>query len=236
MKGMLTAALAVTAMAGCATMSEEAADTNGAGYRALGTEPFWSVTIGGGRMVFDTPEGGFSVVAPAPRTTFNGRRYETARLTVDITHGECSDGMSDRRYADTVRVTADGRELSGCGGDILPPAALAGTSWAIVAIGGEAVSGELYHLSFTSERMSGQAGCNRFTGDYRVSGDTLTVGALAMTRMACVSLDGATGRDPMAHERRFGEIVSGPVRVSFPNGDTLVLTGANGEIRLRRAI
>lgn len=153
-----------------------------------------------------------------------------------IAAGECSDGMSDRRFADTVRVTADGRALSGCGGDILPPEALAGTNWAIVEIGGEAVSGELYHLSFTGDQVSGQAGCNRFTGGYRQADGTLTVGGLAMTRMACVSPDGAAGGDPMAHERRFGEILGVPVRISFPDGDTLVLTGANGEVRARRAI
>src|SRR5688500_16436138 len=45
-------------------------------YRALGTEPFWSVTIADGRMTYDSPEGGFSVDAPAARATAGGRRFE----------------------------------------------------------------------------------------------------------------------------------------------------------------
>ena len=102
----------VVGLAACATVP--AAPPVGESYRALGTEPFWSVAIEGGQMRFETPEGGFTVPAPAPRPSFNGHRWATPRLTVDVTHGECSDGMSDRRFADTVLVVADGRELRGC--------------------------------------------------------------------------------------------------------------------------
>lgn len=91
-------------------------------YRALGTEPFWSVTIEGGQMVYQPADGPrIAVSAPSPRTSFNGHRYETARLVVDVTHVPCSDGMSDNRYADTVLVVADGRELKGCGGAVTRP-------------------------------------------------------------------------------------------------------------------
>ncbi len=231
MRAMLMAALAATTMAGCATVAEQGPE-NGAFYRALGTEPFWSVTIGGGRMVYEAPgQPRIDVAAPAPRATPNGRRYESAAFTVDISPGPCSDGMSDRTYPDTVRVAFAGAEppLAGCGGAPLAPATLADTNWTIVAIGGAAVSGERYHLSFTADQISGQAGCNRFSGGYQHSGETLTVGGLAMTRMACPG-------PGMAHEQRFSEIVRGPVRIGFPDGDTLVLTGPNGEIRARRVI
>ena len=40
----------------------------------------------------------------------------------------------------------------------------------------------------------------------------------------------------MTHEARAAAILSGPVTACFPDGDTLVLTGAGGAIRLRRAI
>lgn len=99
-------------LAGCATVS--AADDEP--YRALGTEPFWSITVAGGRMTYDSPEGGFSVPAPAPQELGDGRIYETRRITLQVSHGECSDGMSDRRYPQTVRAVIDGRELRGCGG------------------------------------------------------------------------------------------------------------------------
>jgi len=56
----------------------------------------------------------------------------------------------------------------------------------------------------------------------------LTPGAIAATRMACPG-------PRMAHEQRAFAILSGPVTVSHPDGDTLVLTGEAGSIRLRRA-
>ncbi|WP_166039252.1 META domain-containing protein [Sphingosinicella sp. YJ22] len=201
-------------------------------YRALGTEPFWNVTIVDGRMVYqDAEQRVINVPTPEPRPSFNGRRYVSQRLTIDITHGRCSDGMSDRVYADTVLVLADGRELRGCGGAILPPATLDDTSWRIVAIDGADVSREDgYEIQFEANRLSGRAGCNRFGGSYRVSSDGFQAGPLAMTRMAC---PGAR----MAHEQAVARLLAGRVRLYYPDGDTLIMRGvAGGEIRLRRSI
>lgn len=91
-------------------------------YRALGTEPFWSITIEGGRMTYETPEGGFSVPAPRGQELDDGRLWEIRRITLQSSNQECSDGMSDRRYAQTVRAVVDGRALQGCGGDVTEPA------------------------------------------------------------------------------------------------------------------
>ena len=218
-------------LAGCATVPPGDVPPTGAEpYRALGTEPFWSVTIVGGRMSYEAPDvPRVSVPAPPPRTTFNGHRYETRQLTVDITHGQCSDGMSDRRYADTVMVVVDGRTYHGCGGAILAPTTLADTSWRIVEIDGQPVQGDNYFLQFGSDRVSGQAGCNRFSGGYAVEGEMLAPGAIAATRMAC---PGAR----MEHEGRVLRMVGGPVRMSFPDGDTLLLSGNGVTVRLRRSI
>src|SRR3546814_17231707 len=70
----------------------------------------------------------------------DGERYVTDRLKVDVARGECSDGMSDRRYRDTVTVTADGQTVKGCGGGILPPTEIEGTTWTLVSIGGVPVA------------------------------------------------------------------------------------------------
>jgi heat shock protein HslJ/uncharacterized membrane protein len=202
----------------------------GPSYRALGTEPFWSVTIGGGRMVYDDPEGRrVAVRTPAARPSFNGRRYVTRRLAVDITRQQCSDGMSDRIFADTVLVTVDGRTLRGCGGAILPPATLQNTSWEIVGIDGVRVpGGEQYQLSFSANQVSGRAGCNSFSGRYQVGRDGFQAGPLGMTRMACPGPD-------MQHEQAVSRILAGRVRLYYPDGQTLVMRGvAGGEIRLRR--
>ena len=87
-------------------------------YRALGQEPGWSLLIANGRIDYngDYGETRIAVVRPEPRPTFNGHRYETRRLTVDVTHGRCNDAMSGHGYADSVTVTADGKTVRGCGG------------------------------------------------------------------------------------------------------------------------
>jgi heat shock protein HslJ len=214
--------------AACATPAAPGAPHGS--YHAIGNEPFWSVELAHGRIAYDPANGrGFSIAAPRPRTTPNGYRYETRRLTVEITRGECSDGMSDRRYADTVTVTVGGETLRGCGGALVPPYRLAGTSWAIVDIAGRDVHGGRYYLHLGEGRFSGRAGCNRLAGAYSLDGETLTFGPIARTRMTCP--------EPlMSHERSALQVLGGPVRIRFPDRDTLVLTGSGGRLRLRRAI
>lgn len=90
-------------------------------YRALGTEPFWSITIANGQMTYSTPDGGFAVRAPRGQELGDGRLWETRRITLQASNQLCSDGMSDRRYSQTVRAVVDGRTLQGCGGEVTEP-------------------------------------------------------------------------------------------------------------------
>ena len=85
-------------------------------YRAIGTEPFWDLTIGR-EMVFTDRGTDLVVVQPTPRPIhgFAGDIYQTPRIHVNIVHGNCSDGMSDRVYPDSVQLTVDGRAYRGCG-------------------------------------------------------------------------------------------------------------------------
>ena len=205
----------------------------GAANIALGTEPGWTLEITPERLNYaaDYGETVIRVANPGARPSFNGERYATDRLTVDVTHSECSDGMSDRRYRDTVTVTADGKTVKGCGGAILPPAALADTSWTFVSIDGTPVTADRpTSLVFEGDRMSGSAGCNRFGGSYKVADGLLTAGPLAATLMAC---PGAA----MEQERAFFALVDAPAGVSFPSDGTMVLTGKDGRTAvLKRAI
>ena len=87
-------------------------------YEARGQEPGWHVLIHEGRIdyVGNYGEKKISVARPDPRPSFNGRRYETRRLAVDVTYSRCNDAMSGHGYEHQVRVTADGESFSGCGG------------------------------------------------------------------------------------------------------------------------
>lgn len=91
-------------------------------YRAVGQEPGWVLNIANGRIDYlgDYGETRINVPRPDPRTSFNGHRYETQRLIVDVTRTSCNDAMSGHGYADTVIVIADGRTVRGCGGERQP--------------------------------------------------------------------------------------------------------------------
>lgn len=87
-------------------------------YRALGQEPGWTLTIAEGRIDYagDYGDTRITVPRPEPRPSFNGRRYETERLTVDITYSRCNDSMSGFGFEHQVTVIADGTTVRGCGG------------------------------------------------------------------------------------------------------------------------
>jgi heat shock protein HslJ len=103
-------------LAACATVPAAVEEP----YRALGTEPFWSITIANGRMTYQSPEGSFSVPAPRGQETGDGRIWETSRIRLHIWHEQCSDGMSDNSYPQAVRAVVDGITLNGCGGPPTP--------------------------------------------------------------------------------------------------------------------
>lgn len=64
---------------------------------------------------------------------------------------------------------------------------LAGTSWMVQSIGGQAVgSGKPPTLSFSSSMgISGNGGCNGFSGQATLKGMMLAVGPIMATKMSC---------------------------------------------------
>ena len=95
----------------------------------------------------------------------------------------------------------------GCGGGNPKPAggggtpqpapgaggSLAGQEWSLTSLGGSPAEpgngGKPATLTFSDadSRVSGFAGCNRLAGTYQAKGDSLRIGPLALTRMACPS-------------------------------------------------
>jgi len=86
-------------------------------YHGVGTEPFWDVLIDEHDVTF-TLAGAQPIRQPTPQVVhgFAGEIYQTPRINVNIVHGQCSDGMSDRVYPAQLQVTVDGRRFNGCGG------------------------------------------------------------------------------------------------------------------------
>ncbi len=102
------------------------------------------------------------------------------------------------------------------------------SQWRVAAINGETTPAlPNYRIAFAKGRVSGQFGCNHFGGDYRVSGETLTTGAVAMTEMACSG--------PGDHFEGLGlAIIQQPMRLNWTSASRLTLANAAGSIALKR--
>lgn len=109
-----------------------------------------------------------------------------------------------------------------------PPASsrpLVGTYWKAIELGGKATPAQdpvrEAHLQFQADgRVSGSDGCNRTTGGYTVSGESLTFGRMAATRMACL--------DTGDTERSFREALEATMRWRI-TGDRLELLSGSGD-------
>lgn len=192
-------------------------------YKALGTEPFWSLKINKEGMVFEH-DGVRRVSAKdvQARPSFNGWRYTSPKISADVTFTPCSDGMSEWTYMDTVTVMVDKKEYRGCGGGIVPPETLEGTAWQVRSITGVSIPGEREAMvNFADGRMSGSVGCNRLGAEYTFADRKLGFGPVMSTKMACP--------DPVGkQEYAFTAVLGALTSTTFPGDGSMVLTGKDG--------
>jgi heat shock protein HslJ/uncharacterized membrane protein len=205
-----------------------------AAFHALGTEPFWGVTVANGRLDYDEAGGErFSIPAPPRVDHAGGWSWTTDRIVIRVDVRPCNDGMSNRVYPTDVRMTMlrdsrlAGTSWLGCGGYSFDDS-LAGSVWQIVLIDEDAVNGDAYRLNFTGDQVSGRAGCNQFNGPYRRGEHGgITFGALATTRRACPEAG-------MTHGRRVLEILGRPSNLRYSDPRTVALGNEEGGMMLRR--
>lgn len=66
---------------------------------------------------------------------------------------------------------------------------LDGTAWRAVGFGPglreSPPTGATFSLEIHGDRLSGRSGCNRYTGNWRMDGDRMSIGPLASTKMTC---------------------------------------------------
>lgn len=134
--------------------------------------------------------------------------------------------------------------VAGCGttlngsADVPRAPELAGTNWEVTGYDAgqravvDVIDGTELTVAFgTDGRVSGSAGCNRYTAAYTTTGDTLSIAQAAATRRMCVTPEGA-----MQQEQRFLEAL-GKAATARLDGDRLELRTADGAlaVTLRRA-
>lgn len=118
MRGFLIATAVLVAGCGPKAPPASTSDPVAERYEARGQEPGWHLLIHAGRIDYTGNYGDkkISVERPDPRPSFNGRRYVTNRLVVDVTYARCNDAMSGFGFEHQVMVIADGETFRGCGG------------------------------------------------------------------------------------------------------------------------
>ncbi|MET0370888.1 MAG: membrane-like protein [Sphingobium sp.] len=87
-----------------------------ADYRAIGTEPFWSVTIERHAATLDRPDHAPATFSVVHVDNGGARSWSGDGFALRVTPGPCSDGMSDAIWSDTVQVSLGAGTLKGCGG------------------------------------------------------------------------------------------------------------------------
>jgi heat shock protein HslJ len=109
----------------------------------------------------------------------------------------------------------------------LPEVSLEGTAWSLAAfIEGETTTSLLADteitLAFEDGQASGSAGCNNYFASYTLERGALRFGAVGMTKMFCVTPEGA-----MEQEARYGDILSAVTLFEW-DADQLTLRTADG--------
>ncbi|MCC4232113.1 membrane-like protein [Sphingobium soli] len=86
-------------------------------YRAIGTEPFWAVTVRGATAVLERPDAPPLRYGVRQEMDSKSLRYLGDGFTMTISEGPCSDGMSDALWSDRVQIAFAQGVYKGCGGD-----------------------------------------------------------------------------------------------------------------------
>ncbi len=86
-------------------------------YRAIGTEPFWAVTVRGDAATLERPDHPPVRFTVARHVEERVIRYSGDGFAMTISDGPCSDGMSDALWRDRVAVAFGDGVLKGCGGE-----------------------------------------------------------------------------------------------------------------------
>jgi heat shock protein HslJ/uncharacterized membrane protein len=209
--------MALVAAASTQGLAASAAET----LTARGNEPFWTLSLSETGVTFELLGGAQRFEAPSvERSVVDGRPQITARqggetLVMKVTERLCADTMSGMPFPIGVEVALGGKTYTGCGGEIMT--AIEG-GWRAIRLGNDELPADvIVTVVFGRDgQVSGKSGCNNFSGPYTLSGEGLSFGGLAQTKMACPS-------PAMEVEQRVSEMLSRITRVT---------PGENGQLRL----
>jgi len=220
-----------------AVTDRPAVPTGDAPYHAGGNEPFWSVKVVRRDLLLSrlnseklalTVSGVERSEVGAITVTAGGRQVPSG-VRLIRRPVLCHDSMTGMPHPETVRLILGETVLTGCGGD--PRDLLAGPDWQVHQINGQDMI-ETAQISLTFDpdgTTSGNGSCNRFRGRYDLTGEGLSFGRIATTRMACPAA-------AMKREGRVLEALKAVTRFDIDaTGALLLLDGGKARIVARSA-
>lgn len=97
--------------------------------------------------------------------------------------------------------------------------------WSFITINGDSVNNEKAFIAFIENKVSGNTGCNSFTGDITLSKGEIEFGTIASTRKMCMDIS--------FEETLFSLIGNNKWAATF-NKEIIVLTKEDNKIELKR--
>lgn len=159
------------------------ADTLPLQLSARGNEPFWLLQRKGEMASLRRPSGdrdftNVHIQYNSADANWTLRLNDDSQLT--ITKQVCTDTMTGMPYPYSAQLQHNDSQLTGCAGE--PRQLLAGATW---RLHGTKLT-EAPTIRFMNDgRVNGFAGCNRFFGNYQLTGEGLQLGRMAATKMMC---------------------------------------------------
>lgn len=196
-------------------------------FRASGNEPFWSLTLEQGMLSLNRLNEG--ELAPQPYVTEERGRVSSSGaqpVSLQVTEQLCRDSMSGMPFPQQASVRVDGATLEGCGGE--PARLLQGGEWVVEDIDERGIiDRSRVTLNFWRDgRVTGRASCNNFMGQYQLTGEGLSIGQTATTRMACAP-------SLMEQEQRVLRNLENLQGFDFDETGALLLRAGSGSFKAR---
>lgn len=173
-------------------------------FKAIGTEPFWSLEISEEMIRFQGIEAGSEFttphVEPVRAMDANVKLYrintESGEMEVRISMQNCSDGMSDNKHDYKVDINLrrknqkENVNYSGCGNYIADYRLF--DIWLLEELEGKKVTLDdfaneipLLEINSSEKKFIGYGGCNRISGTIFQERELLRFSNIISTKMAC---------------------------------------------------
>lgn len=173
-------------------------------FKAIGTEPFWSLEISEEMIRFQGIEAENEFLVPHSEPIYamdaNVKLYrantESGEMEVTIRKQSCSDGMSDQQHDYKVDINLkrnnlkDAINYSGCGNYIADYRLF--DIWLLEELEGKKVTLAnfakeipIIEINSSEKRFSGHGGCNRISGTIFQERELLRFTNIISTKMAC---------------------------------------------------